>query len=151
VNAVLAEVALNAVLDWVDVTGLVERINVHALAGQIDLGAVIVRSSSEVACDALDVVRSQTVGLDEFIARWIGRLRRRSYAGPPGGAAGLGGVLTERAGDAPSSGAPVVIQTTLLGKCAGFASLLPLSPWTWASVSACACWPWRPSASRPGC
>jgi hypothetical protein len=27
---------------------------------------------------------SQTVGLDEFIARWIGRLRRRPYTGPPG-------------------------------------------------------------------
>ena len=31
----------------------------------------------------LDMVRSQTVGLDEFIARWIGRLRRRPYTGPP--------------------------------------------------------------------
>jgi len=30
------------------------------------------------------MVRSQTVGLDEFIARWIGRLRRRPYTGPPG-------------------------------------------------------------------
>jgi hypothetical protein len=32
----------------------------------------------------LDMVRSQTAGLDEFIARWIGRLRRRPYTGPPG-------------------------------------------------------------------
>lgn len=32
----------------------------------------------------LGMVRSQTVGLDEFIARWIGRLRRRPYTGPPG-------------------------------------------------------------------
>jgi hypothetical protein len=31
----------------------------------------------------LDMVRSQTVGLDEFIARWIGHLRRRPYPGPP--------------------------------------------------------------------
>jgi len=31
----------------------------------------------------VDMVRSQTVGLDEFIARWIGRLRRRPYTGPP--------------------------------------------------------------------
>jgi len=29
------------------------------------------------------MVRSQTVGLDEFIARWIGRLRGRPYTGPP--------------------------------------------------------------------
>ena len=32
----------------------------------------------------LDMVRSQTVGLDEFIARWIGRRHRRPYTGPPG-------------------------------------------------------------------
>jgi len=31
----------------------------------------------------LDMVRSQTVGLEEFIARWIGRFRRRPYTGPP--------------------------------------------------------------------
>jgi uncharacterized RDD family membrane protein YckC len=61
----------------------------------------------------LDVVRSQTVGLDEFIARWVGRLRRR--------AAGQGEVLTERAGDAPPSGPPV-IRAGLQGKFAGFAS-----------------------------
>ncbi len=33
-------------------------------------------------CPVLDMVRSQTVGLDEFIARWIGR-RRRPYTDPP--------------------------------------------------------------------
>jgi len=37
----------------------------------------------------LGMVRSQTVGLDEFIARWIARLRRRPYTGPPGPPAGL--------------------------------------------------------------
>ena len=31
-----------------------------------------------------NAVRSQTVGLDEFIARWIARLRRHPYTGPPG-------------------------------------------------------------------
>jgi hypothetical protein len=101
-NAVLDQVDLNAVLDQVDiervldrvdldrllrqvdVNAVVERIDVDALVEQTDLGAVIARSSSGVASDALDVVRSQTVGLDEFIARWIGRLRRRPYTGPPG-------------------------------------------------------------------
>ena len=84
VNALLDEVDLNAVLDRVDVNGIVERLDVEALVEQTDLGAVIARSSSGVASDVLDVVRSQTVGLDEFIARWIGRLRRRPYTGPPG-------------------------------------------------------------------
>jgi hypothetical protein len=101
-NAVLDQVDLNAVLDQVDiervldrvdldrllervdVNAVVERIDVDALVEETDLGAVIARSSSGVASDVLDVVRSQTVGLDEFIARWIGRLRRRPYTGPPG-------------------------------------------------------------------
>jgi hypothetical protein len=102
VNALLDEVDLNAVLDQVDIervldridldrllgqvdlNSIVERIDVDALVERTDLGAVIARSSSGMASDALDVVRSQAVGLDEFIARWIGRLRRRPYAGPPG-------------------------------------------------------------------
>jgi hypothetical protein len=102
VNELLDQVDLNAVLDQVDIdqvldridldrllsrmdlNGIVRRIDVGALVQQTDLGAVIAASSSGVAGDVLDVVRSQAVGLDEFIARWIGRLRRRPYAGPPG-------------------------------------------------------------------
>jgi hypothetical protein len=72
------------VVDRVDVNGVVDRIDFDALVEQTDLGAVIAASSSGIASDALDVVRSQTVGLDEFIARWIARLRRRPYDGPPG-------------------------------------------------------------------
>ena len=89
VNALLDGIDLNAVLDRIDLNGIVERIDVDALVEQTDLGAVIARSSSGVASDALDVVRSQVVGLDEFIARWIGRLRRRPYTGPPGPPDGL--------------------------------------------------------------
>jgi hypothetical protein len=93
VNALLDQVDLNDVLDRIDLDRLLERIDlneivkridVEALVEQTDLGAVIAASSSGVAGEVLDVVRSQTVGLDEFIARWIGRLRRRPYAGPPG-------------------------------------------------------------------
>ena len=100
VNALLDEVDLNAVLDQgidgadridldrllerMDLNDIVKRIDVDALVEQTDLGAVIAASSSGVAGDVLDAVRSQTVGLDEFIARWIGRLRRRPYTGPPG-------------------------------------------------------------------
>ena len=107
VNALLDEVDLNAVLDQVDIdrvldridldrllarmdlNAIVQRIDFDALVEQTDLGAVIAASSSGIAIDALDAVRSQTVGLDEFIARWIGRLRRRPYSGPPGPPDGL--------------------------------------------------------------
>ena len=93
VNALLDQVDLNAVLDQVDIDRLLERmdlneivkrIDVAALVEQTDLGAIIAASSSGAAGEVLDAVRSQTVGLDEFIARWIGRLRRRPYTGPPG-------------------------------------------------------------------
>jgi hypothetical protein len=93
VNALLDQVDLNDVLDRIDLNRLLERmdlneivkrLDVDALIEQTDLGAVIAASSRGVASDVLDVVRSQTVGLDEFIARWIGRLRRRPYTGPPG-------------------------------------------------------------------
>ena len=102
VNAVLDQVDLNALLDQVDINRLLDRIDldslleridlndlvkhidVEALVKQTDFGAVIAASSSGVVGDVLNVVRSQTVRLDEFIARWIGRLRRRPYTGPPG-------------------------------------------------------------------
>ena len=83
-NAVLDQVDIDRLLDRIDLNDLVKRIDVAALVEQTDLGAIIAASSSGVAGDALDVVRSQAVGLDEFIARWIGRLRRRPYTGPPG-------------------------------------------------------------------
>ena len=107
INAVLEQVDLNALLDNVDINrvldridldrllsrmdlnAVVQRIDFDALVEQTDLGAVIAASSSGVAGDALDVVRSQTVGLDEFIARGIARLRRRPYTGPPGPPDGL--------------------------------------------------------------
>ena len=83
-DRVLDRVDLDRLLKRVDLNDIIKRIDVEALVEQTDLGAVIARSSSGVASDVLDVVRSQTVGLDEFIARWIGRLRRRPYTGPPG-------------------------------------------------------------------
>jgi hypothetical protein len=35
-----------------------------------------------MAADALDAVRSQTVGLDQFIDRWVQRLLRRKEPAP---------------------------------------------------------------------
>ena len=83
-NAVLDRIDLDRLLGRIDLNDLVKHIDVEALVEQTDLGAVIAASSSGIAGEVIDVVRSQTVGLDEFIARWIGRLRRRPYTGPPG-------------------------------------------------------------------
>ena len=101
VNALLDGVDVDAVLDRTDVDRLLDRVDVarllarvdldpilarvdiDALITQTDLGAIVARSSGGVASNALDVIRSQAVGLDEFVARWLGRVRRRPYAGPP--------------------------------------------------------------------
>ncbi len=84
INRVLDQIDLDRLLERMDLNEMVQRIDVDALVEHTDLGAIIAASSSGAASELLDVVRSQAVGLDEFIARWIGRLRRRPYTGPPG-------------------------------------------------------------------
>jgi hypothetical protein len=81
-NALLARVDLKPLLDRVDVNDLLSQVDVDALVERTDLGAVIARSSGGMAADALDAVRSQTVGLDQFIDRWVQRLLRREHPAP---------------------------------------------------------------------
>ena len=61
---------------------VVGRIGMDVIVEQTDLGAVIARSSSGTASEALDAARSQAVGLDQFIDRWVGRILRRKHPGP---------------------------------------------------------------------
>lgn len=125
VDALLNRVDVDALLDRVEVDRLLARVDMDGLLAQTDLGAVIARSSGGVAGNALDVVRSQAVGLDEFVARWVERLRRRSYPGPPGPARraeGSGKVTAARSCDPPAVGAPAAARESLQGRYAGFAS-----------------------------
>jgi hypothetical protein len=82
VNTVLARVDLKPLLERVDVNDLMSRIDMDALVEKTDLGAVIARSSGGMATDALDAVRSQAVGLDQFVDRWVQRLLRRGHPEP---------------------------------------------------------------------
>jgi hypothetical protein len=84
VNEILDRVDVGALLDRVDVNDLVRRVDVDALVEQTDVGAVIARSSGGAASEALDAVRSQVVGLDQFIDRWVQRALRRKHPAPPG-------------------------------------------------------------------
>jgi hypothetical protein len=81
-NAVLARVDTAALLDRIDVNALMQRIDVDTLVEQTDLGAVIARSTGGVASEALDAARSQAVGLDQFIDRWVQRALRRKQPAP---------------------------------------------------------------------
>src|SRR5262249_53839178 len=77
-----------------------------------------------VASTALGVVRSQAVGLDEFIARLVGRLRRRPYTGPPDRPHGPGDGRLENApaGNAAAARTPAAAREGLQARYAGFAS-----------------------------
>ncbi len=76
-NELLARLDVDAVVDRVDINGIVQRVDIDAVAMHTDIGAMIAHSSGGIAGDALDAVRSQAVGLDEWIARWVARLLRR--------------------------------------------------------------------------
>jgi hypothetical protein len=86
-DPLLDRVDVNALLDRIDVNHLVGRIDMDTLVEQTDLGALIARSSGGVATEALDAARSQAVGLDQFIDRWVRRLLRRKHPGPAAPAA----------------------------------------------------------------
>ena len=73
----LARVNVDAIIDRVDINGIAERVDIDAIAMHTDIGAMIARSSGGIASDARDAARSQAVGLDEWIARWVARLLRR--------------------------------------------------------------------------
>ncbi|HEX6932383.1 MAG TPA: RDD family protein [Streptosporangiaceae bacterium] len=121
VDAVLAGVDVDGLLARVDVNKAIQRIDVEGLVEHTDLGPIIARSSGGVASEALDVVRSQAVGLDEFTGRLVARLRRRSYPGPPG---------PPQSGDvahpdaSPDGAPPPVTEARLQGHYAGAASRL---------------------------
>lgn len=94
INAILARIDLGAVLEHIDIQAVIEKVDIAEVVARVDvddliarteLGAIIAQSTSGVASQALDAVRSQTVGLDGFTDRIVNRaLRRRSVpAGPP--------------------------------------------------------------------
>jgi len=87
VGAIVERVDIDALLTRVDVNGIVDRMDIDSLVQNTELGGLIAKSTSGVASSALDAVRSQGVGLDGFIERWVNRVARRDPSklpeGPP--------------------------------------------------------------------
>ena len=83
----VARIDLNAVLARVDVDDLVKRIDIDAVVARTDLEGIIARSTSGVATQAVDAVRSSGVGLDGFVHRWVDRFLGRHGDRPVGPAA----------------------------------------------------------------
>jgi hypothetical protein len=83
VDAVVSRVDVEKIIERVDVEKIIERVDIDALIEQTELGSIIARSTTGVASQILDVVRAQGVGLDDFFARWVNRLLRRSAGDLP--------------------------------------------------------------------
>jgi hypothetical protein len=98
IDKIIERVDIQQIIDRVDVQQIIERVDINAIVDQIDidslveqteLGSIIARSTTGVLTEVLDVIRSQGVGLDDFIFRWGNRLvgRGRRVAtwpkGPP--------------------------------------------------------------------
>jgi hypothetical protein len=86
-NALMGRIDLDALMGQIDLNALMERVDVDALVGRTEIGSLVAKSTSGMASGALDVVRRQGVGLDNFVARWVDRILRRDpeqrEAGPP--------------------------------------------------------------------
>ena len=98
VNEVVSRVDIEKVVERVDIEKLIQRVDINAIVNEIDidalveqteLGSIIARSTTGILTEILDVIRSQGVGLDDFVLRWGNRLvgRRKRIAdwpeGPP--------------------------------------------------------------------
>jgi hypothetical protein len=83
VTDVVARVDIEAVLERVDVNELMSKVDIDGIVERTEVGSLIVRSTSGVATEALDAVRSGAVGIDATVARVIDRLLRRR-PGPVG-------------------------------------------------------------------
>jgi hypothetical protein len=102
IDEVLDRVDIEKIIDRVDIQKIIERVDVNAIVNEIDidalveqteLGSIIARSTTGILTEILDVIRSQGVGLDDFILRWGNRLvgRGRKIADWPEGPALLVG------------------------------------------------------------
>jgi hypothetical protein len=94
VERIIERVDVEKIIERVDVKKIIDRVDIDALVEQTELGTIIARSTSGVASEVLDVIRAQGVGLDDFFARWVNRILRRSPQslplGPPTLVAGSG-------------------------------------------------------------
>jgi uncharacterized RDD family membrane protein YckC len=77
-NAVLARIDMNALVERVDINQIVNELDLDAIVEHTELGSIIAKSTTSILTEILDVIRAQGVGLDDFIARWVNRILRRT-------------------------------------------------------------------------
>src|SRR5262249_45091140 len=77
IDRIVSRLDMDKLLSQVDVNALVDRIDMAEVLDKTELSAILTRSSSTVFSEGVDLLRSQAVGLDNFIARWMNRLLGR--------------------------------------------------------------------------
>jgi hypothetical protein len=85
VNALIDRLDVDQIVAKLDMNALLEQIDVDALVERTQIGSLIARSGAGVAGKVLDAARSQGVGLDSFVHRWMNRLLRRDPSVRPDG------------------------------------------------------------------
>ena len=94
VNALVEQIDLDRIIDKLDINAIMARVDLDALVARTEIGSIIAATGAGIASKAIDVARSQGVGLDFFVQRWTDRLlRRRGIA-----ATGWSGGADPRAG-----------------------------------------------------
>jgi len=106
VDRIIERVDVEQIIERVDVEKIIQRVDIDALVEQTELGTIIARSTSGVASEALDLVRAQGVGLDDFLARWVNRILRRNSDGWPVGPPALVSALADIDTPLPAAGGP---------------------------------------------
>ncbi len=101
VEKIIERVDVQKIIERVDIQKVIEQVDIDSLVEQTELGTIIAHSTSGVASEALDLVRAQGVGLDDFVARWVNRILRRESSTWPAGPPAL--LESLRIADAPRS------------------------------------------------
>jgi len=83
IDRIVSRLDMDKLLSQVDVNALVDRIDMAEVLDKTELSAILTRSSSTVFSEGVDLLRSQAVGLDNFIARWMNWLLGRGTKRPP--------------------------------------------------------------------
>jgi hypothetical protein len=89
IEKIVERVDVQKIIERVDINAIVNEIDIDALVEQTEIGSIIARSTTGILTEVLDVIRSQGVGLDDFIQRWGNRLIGRGHkvadwpVGPP--------------------------------------------------------------------
>jgi hypothetical protein len=82
VTELIGRVDIEAILNRVDINEIVSKVDIDGIVERTEIGSLVVRSTSGIATEALDAVRSGAVGVDGTITRVVDRVLRRKDRKP---------------------------------------------------------------------